>query len=72
MCAAGWADCNHADAACVAGACERQPAARFADCNRQAADGCETEILKDEHDCGECGRPCLIGSCQAGTCVWKL
>jgi hypothetical protein len=61
----------HADAACAAGACKLQCATGFADCNQKAADGCETEVLKDKHNCGECGRTCLIGSCQAGSCVWK-
>lgn len=71
-CGVTCATSPHADAACVAGACKRQCATGFADCNHQAADGCETEILKDKHNCGECGRTCLIGTCESGTCVWKL
>jgi hypothetical protein len=29
-----------------------QCATGFGDCNQKAADGCETEIPKDKHNCG--------------------
>lgn len=61
----------HATSACLAGACSLQCAAGFGDCNRKAADGCETQLLKDKHNCGVCGQTCLVGSCEAGTCVLK-
>lgn len=42
--------------------------ALFADCNGDAADGCEASIWSDPAHCGACGRtcdgPCAMGACQ--------
>ena len=61
----------HADPACVAGACSTECQDGFGDCNHHPADGCEASLLKDSHNCGECGRICLFGKCQAGICAAK-
>jgi hypothetical protein len=61
----------HADAACVAGACSTACQDGYGDCNHDVADGCEIALLKDRHNCGECGRSCLLGKCESGACVLK-
>lgn len=44
-------------------------AARFADCNRSLADGCEANLATDDANCGACGNACGAGlACQAGSC----
>jgi sugar lactone lactonase YvrE len=40
----------------------------LADCNGQAADGCETDTSTDAKNCGSCAHDCLGGNCTAGTC----
>jgi hypothetical protein len=61
----------HADSACVAGACSTECQHGYGDCNHDLADGCEAPLLSSRHNCGECGRTCLVGKCQSGTCVSK-
>jgi hypothetical protein len=62
----------NSSASCVAGACASQCDAGFGDCNHDALDGCESPLLTDKRNCGQCGRVCIIGDCEAGKCVWKL
>lgn len=57
-----------ADIACVAGACAAQCLPGTGDCNADPSDGCEKNLLKDKGNCGQCGRVCLIGSCDEGIC----
>lgn len=38
-----------------------------ADCNG-GADGCETDVWNDAHNCGTCGRDCGTGTCVGGSC----
>lgn len=71
-CAVSCPAAPHAVPACVGGACATQCEAGFGDCNHKPADGCETSLLKDKHNCGGCGQACLIGTCQAGICALKL
>jgi hypothetical protein len=57
----------HAGASCVAsscapGACE----AGWADCNHDAADGCETNLRTDPLSCGACGTACALPNAAAG------
>lgn len=54
--------------ACVAGACAAQCLPGTADCNGDPSDGCEKNLRKDKANCGQCGRICLIGSCDEGIC----
>ncbi len=76
-CGACRAACSlaNASAVCVARAC-RVSACRagFADCDRNAANGCETAVgAADRANCGACGRVCVLpnaaGACAAGACV---
>ena len=39
-----------------------------ADCNNNAADGCETDLNTDALHCGQCGRDCQGGTCNQGMC----
>ncbi len=51
---------------CTMGAC----AAGYGDCNKTAADGCETSLLSsDPAHCGACSKACLLAqSCATGAC----
>ena len=44
--------------------------ANFGDCDRQAANGCETALLTDVNNCGACGNVCPqnLPRCIAGVC----
>lgn len=66
------ASAPNADVACMAGACTLQCAAGTGDCNADPSDGCEKNLRKDKHNCGQCGRVCLIGSCDEGICRWSF
>jgi hypothetical protein len=57
--------------ACTAGACTAKCQPEFGDCNNDPADGSEKRLTKDKHNCGQCGRICVVGDCVAGNCVWK-
>ena len=55
---------------CAVGTCQ----AGLADCNQQAADGCETDVTGDVANCGGCGQICDLphtadSNCAEGTCV---
>ena len=42
----------------------------FGDCNRNVADGCETNLNTDPKNCGACGKVCGTGqSCVKGACA---
>lgn len=64
----------HATAACTGGACAIGACAGgFADCNADAADGCETDLTLTT-SCGACGAACPVVpgaaiSCVAGACT---
>jgi hypothetical protein len=53
---------------CAAGRCECLPG--FADCDEQAATGCEADTGRDPLHCGGCDRPCTGGTpaCLGGSC----
>lgn len=40
----------------------------WADCDDNAETGCEAELATDQANCGQCGRGCGGGTCQAGQC----
>jgi len=41
----------------------------FADCDKQPANGCETDIKHDDQNCGRCGNVCNPGQiCALGFC----
>lgn len=60
----------HAAPACTGGTCVIAACqADFADCNRAAADGCETDLRNDAANCGACGHACAAGEvCGLGVC----
>lgn len=80
----GLADCGgcgkvcafaHSSARCNERKCEREDCdAGYADCNDDAADGCETNLLLPDN-CGSCGKSCkslpnVSGStCEVSGCV---
>jgi hypothetical protein len=64
----------NATAACVAGACAVGTCnAGFADCDGDAANGCETTPADDVANCGACGHACALANatpvCAAGACA---
>src|SRR5213075_1430812 len=64
----------NASESCVAGACTLGTCdAGFANCDGQAANGCEVDITSSTANCGACNAQCtnLHGttSCTAGACV---
>jgi hypothetical protein len=56
----------NAQATCSAGACAFQCNQGYGDCDGVAGNGCEIDVLKDDDNCGSCGRSC-IGSYCIGT-----
>lgn len=71
------APCNlpKATATCQNGSCAVQACdAGYADCNGNAADGCETNIETDPGHCGSCNSACTsppntCAYCQQGACT---
>ncbi len=58
-----------ADGVCRVGMCNEG----FADCDGDAANGCETDVRTASANCGRCGNMCLVAggtaACTAGSCV---
>lgn len=59
----------HGQTACDAGACYPTCSPGFGDCNRNTADGCETD-LSSRDNCGGCDHVCMPQqrTCVAGKC----
>ena len=57
---------------CKSGVCKKSCSSGFADCNGQAADGCEVSTATDIENCGGCGKNCTMPNaktgCVAGSC----
>jgi F5/8 type C domain len=65
----------NATSACAAGVCGFACAAGFGDCDRDAANGCETDTRASVAHCGGCGMACApranaTASCAAGSCAY--
>jgi hypothetical protein len=56
----------HGAVACAAGACAPACDPGYADCNGNAADGCEAPTDGDVANCGGCGQGCAIAHANAG------
>ncbi len=61
---------------CVRGQCDIASCNMgFDNCNLQIADGCETNLLVDQLNCGGCGNRCTAphtaGNCNAGRCEFQ-
>jgi hypothetical protein len=70
----GVADPAHGKPICDQGACGYQCSPHWADCDADIANGCETNILSDPHNCGACGVRCsgVEGqACVNGQCLMK-
>jgi hypothetical protein len=60
----------NATATCTTGTCAVSACTTgFANCNNNAADGCEVNTTNDNANCGACGRVCAAGTaCSRGVC----
>jgi hypothetical protein len=63
-------------AACADGTCTDdvlQCFGDFGDCDLDGTNGCETDLLVDESNCGQCGAACFaqngVNSCEGGLCT---
>ena len=61
----------NADPRCVDGRCALRcvDAARYADCDGTASNGCEAELPRSPTDCGACGVTCAGGANADGACA---
>ncbi len=77
-CATACAAGPNATATCTATGCGLACAAGFANCDGNAANGCEQGVSADASNCGACGvacaagRTCIAGACSATTCTAGL
>jgi len=71
-CGACGHSCNAPNtvSACVNGTCQVVSCnPGFANCDGNASNGCETNILFDTRNCGGCGQTCFSGeTCNSGRC----
>jgi hypothetical protein len=54
---------------CVNGQCGFVCVSGFGNCDGNAANGCETNLMTDPSNCGSCGNFCLAGPGAVATCV---
>jgi hypothetical protein len=64
----------NATAVCVAGSCQLEAcAAGFGNCDANATNGCEADVLTSAANCGACGTRCALpnatASCGSGRCA---
>ncbi len=64
----------HAIPGCVLGACTLGPCdTGFGDCDLEAANGCETNLMTSKGNCGSCGKACAADKfCLTGVCQVTL
>ena len=53
---------------CVRGRCSALCPAGRGDCDGNADNGCEVDLLTSPTNCGICGNTCRTGTCSAGAC----
>lgn len=54
---------------CSFGECKLDCAVGQGDCDMNAANGCETNLLDDSQNCGGCGLSCMGSPCVSGACA---
>lgn len=64
---------DNARTACVGGVCSFTCTGGFADCDREAANGCEVQTTVSTDNCGACGEVCVAQpnsavECSGGSC----
>jgi hypothetical protein len=64
---------GHGGAECVGGRCTPSCGTGFGDCDGIPANGCESTLLTDDKNCGQCGNYCSLlhatASCTTGRCT---
>jgi hypothetical protein len=65
----------NAQTVCAGGVCGYVCAPNYADCNQNAQDGCEANLLTDRNNCGACGNACVappngMAACSSGVCSY--
>lgn len=43
----------------------------YDNCSGNSAEGCLTNLINDENNCGVCGKVCSEGDCNNGNCCWN-
>ena len=73
MCGTVCLPVSNAVAVCNSGACAFNCNAGYADCNGNAADGCEANLGSSTTNCGSCGTACTLANaraaCSSGGCT---
>jgi alpha-tubulin suppressor-like RCC1 family protein len=69
MCGQACAAPSNATATCDRGACGFACAPGFADCDRDASNGCEVDTRTASGHCGACGNNCSAAGNATATCV---
>jgi len=55
---------------CINGVCGPGPCETgLGECNGDAADGCETDLISNPSNCGRCRAVCASGRCSGGACT---
>ncbi len=74
MCGRSCNNLPNAQAGCTSGNCVLSSCNQgFADCNNNAADGCEVTVATDVNNCGKCGNVCPQGNiCKGGGCTCPM
>ena len=60
---------DHGTTACADGLCSPTCVGTWGNCDSNARNGCETDLLTTTAHCGQCGRVCSTANASAATCV---
>ncbi len=64
----GLCTAENADGTCVSGVCSYECHSGFKNCNEDWIDGCETDVMSDSSNCGDCGNACGEVACPESGC----